>query len=104
MRVLREHREIQTAERALAGPAYFDQDLIFAHELGGSIHPQRLTESFARLRRAAGLPTGTLHVLRHTAATLALTEDVPSTLSPPRRRPEDGSLDVCPPATAVQTS
>jgi integrase len=28
-------------------------------------------------RKAAGLPTGTLHVLRHTAATLALTNGVP---------------------------
>lgn len=28
----------------------------------------------AKHRKAAGIPTGTLHVLRHTAATLALTE------------------------------
>ena len=28
-------------------------------------------------RKAAGIPNGTLHVLRHTAATIALTEAVP---------------------------
>jgi integrase len=74
---LREHREVQLAERAFAGPAYADADLVFADELGGPIHPQRLTEWFGKLRKAAGLRTGTLHVLRHTAATLALTEGVP---------------------------
>jgi integrase len=75
--VLLEHRAVQLAERAFAGNAYLDGDLVFADELGGPIHPQRLTESFGQLRKAAGLPTGTLHVLRHTAATLALTDGVP---------------------------
>jgi integrase len=74
---LREHRETQALERDFAGPAYADQDLVFADELGGPIHPQRLTEWFGMRRKAAGIPTGTLHVLRHTAATLALTEGVP---------------------------
>jgi integrase len=50
---------------------------VFADHLGGSIHPQRLTECFAKHRKAAGIGTGSLHVLRHTAATLALTSGVP---------------------------
>jgi|SRR5687768_17472963 len=74
---LREHREAQLLERAFVGGAYADHDLVFAVELGGPIHPQRLTEQFGKARKAAGIPTGTLHVLRHTAATLALTEGVP---------------------------
>jgi len=45
--------------------------------LGGPIHPQRLTEWFGDHRTAAGIPTGSLHILRHTAATLALTSGVP---------------------------
>jgi integrase len=77
VRVLRAHRETQTLERDFAGDAYVDSDLVFANALGGPIHPQHLTKQFAKLRKAAGLPTGTLHVLRHTAATLALTEGVP---------------------------
>ena len=77
VRVLAEHREAQLLERDLAGPAYLDSDLVFADELGGSIHPHRLAAWFGEQRKAAGLPTGTLHTLRHTAATLALTEGVP---------------------------
>jgi integrase len=74
---LRHHRDTQQLERALAGPAYTDGDLVFCNELGAPIYPQRLTERFAGHRRAAGIPTGSLHVLRHTAATIALTEGVP---------------------------
>ena len=75
--MLRQHRGTQLLERDFAGPAYVDKDLVFADPLGGPIHPQRLTEWFAKHRKAAGIPTGSLHTLRHTAATLALTEGVP---------------------------
>jgi integrase len=44
---------------------------------GFAINPQRLTEWFSKHRAAAGIPTGTLHTLRHTSATLALTAGVP---------------------------
>lgn len=74
---LRAHREVQLLERDLAGPAYRDHDLVFCDELGGPIHPQRLTQWFGQRREAAGIPTGSLHVLRHTAATLALTATPP---------------------------
>jgi hypothetical protein len=70
-------RKAQILERALGADAYLDGDLVFADELGGTIHPQRLTQWFTEQRKTAGLPTGTLHVLRHTAATLALTSDIP---------------------------
>jgi integrase len=50
---------------------------VFCDELGGSIHPQRLTQWFTTHRKAAGIPSGTLHTLRHTAATVALTSGVP---------------------------
>jgi integrase len=75
---LRHHRELQLLERDVAGPAYGpDLDLAFADELGRPVHPQRLTEWFARHRKAAGIPVGSLHVLRHTAATIALTNGIP---------------------------
>jgi integrase len=70
---LRRHRETQLLERDLAGPGYEDRDLSFCDELGRPIHPQRLTESFSRHRKAAGITVGSLHILRHTSATLALT-------------------------------
>jgi len=74
---LRRHHATQLLERDLAGPAYEDQDLVFADELGRPIHPQRLTEWFMRHRKAAGIPVGSLHILRHTSATLALTATPP---------------------------
>jgi len=64
-------------ERDFAGDAYVDHDLVFANALGGTIHPQRLTKWFVNHREAAGIPTGSLHTLRHTATTLALTAGVP---------------------------
>ena len=75
--VLHAHRETQLLERDFAGDAYQDGDLVFCDALGGHIHPQRLTQWFSDQREAAGIPTGTLHTLRHTAATLALTAGVP---------------------------
>jgi integrase len=75
--LLRAHRETQLLERDFAGDAYVDSDLVFCDELGGPIHPDRLTARFGWHRKAAGVPTGTLHTLRHTAATLALTSGVP---------------------------
>jgi integrase len=50
---------------------------VFCDELGRRIHPQQLTDGFRRRRKAAGIPTGSLHILRHTAATLALTAAPP---------------------------
>jgi integrase len=77
VRVLRAHRDTQLLERALAGDAYEDRDLVFADALGGAIHPQRWTKAFREHRARAGIPTGTLHILRHTAATIALTRRMP---------------------------
>ncbi len=74
---LRRHRDAQLLERDLAGDAYDDQDLVFCDELGAPYHPQRLTQWFREHRKAARIPTGSLHVLRHTSATLALTAGVP---------------------------
>jgi integrase len=74
---LRRHRDVQILERDLAGPAYEDGDLVFCDEIGRPIYPTRLGEWFVSARKAAGIPSGTLHILRHTSATLALSEGVP---------------------------
>jgi integrase len=71
------HRETQVLERDFAADAYDDGDLVFCDELGAPIRPQRLTDLFAKHRAAARIPTGTLHILRHTAATLALAAGTP---------------------------
>lgn len=74
---LREHRERQLVEQSLAGDAYEHSDLVFADELGRPIHPNALSNRFIVRRKAAGVPVGSIHVLRHTAATLALEARVP---------------------------
>jgi integrase len=74
---LREHRDVQLAERDFALDAYEDHDLVFCDELGAPYHPQRLTEWFRRHRKAAGIPAGSLHILRHSAITLMLTSGFP---------------------------
>jgi integrase len=74
---LRAHHATQLLERDFAGSAYVDRDLVFADPLGALVYPQHLSQSFRKHREAAGIPTGSLHVLRHTAATLALTSGVP---------------------------
>jgi integrase len=73
---LRRHRDAQLLERDFAGDAYEDHDPVFADELGQPIYPTKLTRAFKRHRKAAGVTTGSLH-LRHTYATLALTNGVP---------------------------
>jgi integrase len=74
---LSRHRGTQLLERDFAADAYRDGDLVFADPLGGPIRPESLSRLFTRYRKAAGVPTGTLHTLRHMAATLMLTSGVP---------------------------
>jgi integrase len=50
---------------------------VFCNELGVPINPGWLTARFTTLRKAASIPTGSLHILRHTAATLMQLEGVP---------------------------
>jgi integrase len=74
---LSRHRDTQLLERDFAADAFQDQDLVFCDQLGGPIRPETLSRLFTRYRKAAGIPTGTLHTLRHTAATLMLTSGLP---------------------------
>ena len=74
---LRNHRDRQLVEQALAGVAYEHQDLVFADELGRPMHPNALSNQFVVRRKGAGIPVGSIHVLRHTSATLALEARIP---------------------------
>lgn len=74
---LKRHRDAQRVERALAGDVYDDGDLVFCDELGRLIRPKQASDAFVGHRKAAGLSAGTLHTLRHSAATLMLTRGIP---------------------------
>ncbi len=70
---LRRHRERQSAERLRLGPAWEDNDLVFANEVGRLVEPQNmLRRSFVPLLERAGLPRIRFHDLRHSTATLLL--------------------------------
>jgi integrase len=69
---LRAHLRAQVVEWECLGPGYTDHGLVFCHEDGKPLHPDSVTKRFARLCRDSGLPTITLHELRHSHATLLL--------------------------------
>lgn len=70
--VLQEHRHHQIEQRLLVGPAYNDQDLVFATPTGTTLGDSTVRTTFTRILRTAGLKRVRLHDLRHTAATLML--------------------------------
>jgi integrase len=75
---LRAHRARQLETRLLVGPGYRDDlDLVFAAPDGSPLRPATVSRRFARLVTEAELPTLTLHGLRHSWATLALSAGVP---------------------------
>lgn len=74
---LRQHRVAQAEARLRLGAAWTDADLVFCNEIGGFVDASNLVRrSFLPLLRRAGLPRIRFHDLRHTAATLLLSEGV----------------------------
>lgn len=72
VRMLREHRKHQIETRLSLGPAYNDQNLVFANALGNPIPPYIVSEKFNILIKRIGLSPLRFHDLRHTSATLLL--------------------------------
>ena len=72
------HRRRQDEFRRQFGPAYHsDMDLIFANPDGSPLMPNSVSSTVARLCRKLGLPKGaSLHVLRHSHASLLLASGV----------------------------
>lgn len=73
---LRQHRARQAKERLRLGPLWEDHGFIFTNETGGPLHVNTLVACFRRLVAAAGVPLIRVHDMRHTCATLLLTEGV----------------------------
>jgi integrase len=73
----RVHKNLQLQRQLEMGPVYQDHDLVFPTEIGT---PRRganvVYRSFRPLLQAAGLPQIRFHDLRHTAATLLLSQSV----------------------------
>jgi integrase len=73
LQALKAHKAKQAEQRLAVGPAWEDNDLVFANAVGRPIEPTNLLHrSYKRLLDRAGLPKIRFHDLRHTYATLAL--------------------------------
>jgi integrase len=72
-----DHRDRQAAERELQGARWEEQGLVFTNTVGGPLDPHNLRErSFFPLLARAGLSRIRFHDLRHSCATLLLSEGV----------------------------
>lgn len=71
MRLLREHRRHQAAERVDAGDRWVETSYVFTTPHGEPLNPDYLTRRFNTLVNKSGLPPVRLHDLRHGAASLA---------------------------------
>ena len=75
---LRAHRVRQAEERLELGVSLAEDDVVFADADGTPLKPATVSRRFERLAREAGLPRMTLHGLRHSWATLALLDGIPT--------------------------
>jgi integrase len=65
-------RVAQAQERLMSGAEYVDHDLVFARPDGRPLHPERFSRTFTEQVARHGLPSLSVHGLRHSWATLAL--------------------------------
>ena len=75
---LKDHRKLQLEERMCLAGLWQDQGLVFAGETGSFINPSNLrNRSFKRIKARSGVREDLrFHDLRHTCATLLLSEGV----------------------------
>ena len=73
---LLEHRTIQDQERLLAGSRWQEADYVFTTGIGTPMEPRNLERAYRQILAIAGLHHIRIHDLRHTAATLLLTQGV----------------------------
>jgi integrase len=74
---LADHRARQAAERQQQGPRWEEHDLVFPNLVGRPLKPGNLRQrSFFPLLARAGLPRIRFHDLRHSCATLLLSEGI----------------------------
>lgn len=73
---LRAHRVRQASERLAAGSVWQEHGLVFPSATGTPMDPRNAHRAFTTAAARAGLPGVSLHVLRHTCASLLLAQGV----------------------------
>jgi integrase len=77
VQALRRHRARQSAERLAMGEAWDDLDLVFCNSIGRPCEARNvIRKSYAPLLAQAGVPHIKSHALRHSAATLLLSQGI----------------------------
>jgi integrase len=77
LEVLKQHRIHQLEAKLQAGPIWQDHDYVFCTSIGTHLNPSKdVLDQLKVLLKKAGLPDIRFHDLRHSAATLLLTEEV----------------------------
>jgi integrase len=72
VRVLKQWRKAQKAERLRWGPAWTDSGYVFTAENGAPLHPHQVADGFDAAVLRSGVPAIRFHDLRHGWATMAL--------------------------------
>jgi integrase len=75
--ILRSHHAVQAAEKIAMGPAYKDEDLIFAKPDGSPMPPWLFSSAFRNFIKRSGLRRIRFHDLRDTHASLLAKAGVP---------------------------
>ena len=73
---LRQHRVRQAEARLAAGPVWEDEGFVFTTAHGTPLDGRNVLRALQGLLRETGLPVVSFHALRHTCASLLLTEGV----------------------------
>jgi integrase len=77
VRVLRQHRKAQEAERRVLGPQWPDLGFVFTTPIGTPIDPRNCTRVVQTAVQRAGLPPVRLHDFRHGCVSVLLALGVP---------------------------
>lgn len=72
--ILKEYKEWQEKQIQTIGDQWIENDRLFTQWNGKPIHPDTITDWFAKFVKKNNLPKVTLHSLRHTNATLMIAE------------------------------
>lgn len=75
---LKAHKERQDSEKAQAGSAWNERNLVFCSNVGTIIEPRRVCSTMDNIADRAGLEKFTFHALRHSFATRMLEANVPA--------------------------
>jgi integrase len=75
--LLKEHREKQELQRALAGDRWKEHGMIFTTSIGTYIDQTKVSRAFKQILREANLPDIRFHDLRHTSISILLDNGTP---------------------------